>query len=54
MWRTIHIPKYVDFDPWYMEKVCCNVVKLSCGHLESIIVEEDYGTPGLFKLIADK
>jgi len=48
------MPKYVDVNPWEMGKICCNAVKLSCGHLESIIIEEDYGTNDLLKCMADK
>jgi hypothetical protein len=36
-----------------MEKICCNAVKLSCGHLEEIIID-GYGTDDLLKCIADK
>ncbi|RHN68949.1 putative leucine-rich repeat domain, L domain-containing protein [Medicago truncatula] len=47
------MPKYIDANPWEMEKICYNAVKLSCGHLESIIIEDYYGTSDLLKLIAD-
>jgi len=54
MWRTIHMPKYMDVNPGDIGKICCNAVKLSCGHLESIIIDDDYAIDDLFKCIADK